>query len=49
MQIGVPAPQLSPRSDRACAAGAYDVLYKPFYAKDIDALMSRALGLARAK
>ena len=35
--------------DRARAAGAHDVLYKPFYASDIDALMNRLLGLMRAE
>lgn len=36
-------------ADRARAAGAHEVLYKPFYAKDIDALMARLLGLAQPK
>jgi CheY-like chemotaxis protein len=36
-------------ADRARAAGAHDVLYKPFYAQDIDALMNRLYGLMRAK
>jgi CheY-like chemotaxis protein len=34
-------------ADRARAAGAYGVLYKPFYAKDVDAVMSRLYGLMR--
>lgn len=33
---------------RARAAGAHDILFKPFYAKDIDALMNRLYRLARA-
>lgn len=32
--------------DRARAMGARDFLYKPFYAKDIDAALNRLLGLA---
>lgn len=36
-------------ADRARAAGAHDVLYKPFYAKDVDALMNRLHGLLRPK
>lgn len=33
---------------RARAAGAHDILFKPFYAKDLDALMSRLYRLTRA-
>jgi CheY-like chemotaxis protein len=36
-------------ADKARASGAHDVLYKPFYAKDVDAVMSRLLGLRRPK
>ena len=36
-------------ADRARAAGAHDVLYKPFYAKDIDAVMNRIHGLTQPK
>jgi CheY-like chemotaxis protein len=36
-------------ADRARAAGAHDVLYKPFYAKDVDVLMNRLHGLMRPK
>ena len=32
--------------DRARAEGARDFLYKPFFAKDIDAALNRLLGLA---
>jgi CheY-like chemotaxis protein len=34
--------------DRARAAGAADFLYKPFFAKDIDAVLSRLFGLRRS-
>jgi CheY-like chemotaxis protein len=34
--------------DRARAEGAADFLYKPFFAKDIDAVLSRLFGLRRA-
>jgi CheY-like chemotaxis protein len=34
---------------KARTAGAHDVLYKPFYARDVDAVMSRLLGLRRPK
>jgi CheY-like chemotaxis protein len=33
---------------RARAAGAHDLLFKPFYAKDVDALMNRLYRLSRA-
>jgi len=33
---------------RARAAGVHDILFKPFYAKDVDALMNRLYRLARA-
>jgi CheY-like chemotaxis protein len=36
-------------ADRARASGAHDVLYKPFYAKDIDAVMNRIHGLTQPK
>lgn len=36
-------------ADKALAAGAHDVLYKPFYAKDVDAVMNRVHGLRRPK
>jgi len=32
--------------DRARAGGAQDFLYKPFFAKDIDAALNRLFGLA---
>ena len=32
--------------DRARAEGAKDFLYKPFFAKDIDAVLNRLFGLA---
>ena len=32
--------------DRARAEGATDFLYKPFFAKDIDAVLNRLFGLA---
>ena len=32
--------------DRARATGAKDFLYKPFYARDIDAVLHRLFGLA---
>jgi FixJ family two-component response regulator len=32
--------------DRARAGGAKDFLYKPFFAKDIDAVLNRLFGLA---
>jgi CheY-like chemotaxis protein len=35
--------------DRARAGGAADFLYKPFFAKDIDAVLNRAFGLMRQK
>jgi DNA-binding NtrC family response regulator len=35
--------------DRARADGAKDFLYKPFFAKDIDAVLNRLFGLARPK
>jgi CheY-like chemotaxis protein len=35
--------------DRACAEGASDFLYKPFYPKDIDAVLNRLFGLTRAR
>ena len=35
--------------DRAHAEGARDFLYKPFFAKDIDAVLSRLFGLMRAR
>lgn len=35
--------------DRARAAGAKDFLYKPFFAKDIDAVLNRLLGLMRPR
>jgi CheY-like chemotaxis protein len=34
-------------ADRARAAGAHSILYKPFYAKDIDNMMSVVVGLRR--
>ena len=34
---------------RAFAAGAADFLYKPFFAKDIDAAFSRLLGLTHLR
>ena len=36
-------------ADRARAAGADDLLYKPFYAKDVDAVMNRLHGVMRPK
>ena len=36
-------------ADKARVSGAHDVLYKPFYAKDVDAVMSRLHGLRRPK
>ncbi len=33
--------------DRARAEGAKDFLFKPFFAKDIDAVLNRLFGLAR--
>jgi CheY-like chemotaxis protein len=35
--------------DRARGEGANDFLYKPFFAKDIDAVLSRLFGLMRAR
>jgi CheY-like chemotaxis protein len=35
--------------DRAHAEGASDFLYKPFFAKDIDAVLNRLFGLMRAR
>jgi two-component system chemotaxis response regulator CheY len=35
--------------DRARAEGAKDFLYKPFFAKDIDAVLNRLFGLTRAR
>jgi CheY-like chemotaxis protein len=35
--------------DRARAEGASDFLYKPFFARDIDAALSRVFGLMRAR
>ena len=35
--------------DRAHAEGATDFLYKPFFAKDIDAVLNRLFGLIRAR
>jgi CheY-like chemotaxis protein len=35
--------------DRAHAEGAVDFLYKPFFAKDIDAVLNRVFGLMRPK
>ena len=35
--------------DRARAEGAKDFLYKPFFAKDIDAVLNRLFGLAQAR
>jgi CheY-like chemotaxis protein len=35
--------------DRARAGGAKDFLYKPFFAKDIDAVLNRLLGLMRPR
>ena len=35
--------------DRARAEGATDFLYKPFFAKDIDAVLNRLFGLIRAR
>jgi CheY-like chemotaxis protein len=35
--------------DRARSEGASDFLYKPFFAKDIDAVLSRLFGLLRAR
>ena len=35
--------------DRARTAGARELLFKPFYAKDVDAVMSRLFGLMPAK
>lgn len=37
----------SKSADRARGAGAHSVLYKPFYAKDIDSVMGVLLGLRR--
>jgi DNA-binding NtrC family response regulator len=34
---------------RARAAGAHDMLYKPFYTKDVDAMMNRLCGLTGPK
>lgn len=39
----------SKAADKARASGAHDVLYKPFYAKDIDVVMDRLSGLSRPK
>lgn len=36
-------------AERARAAGAHEVLYKPFYAKDVDMAMNRLLGLTGPK
>jgi CheY-like chemotaxis protein len=36
-------------ADRARVSGAHDVLQKPFYGKDVDALMNRLYGLMRPK
>ena len=36
-------------ADKARASGAHDVLYKPFYAKDVDAVMNRLYGLMGRK
>ncbi len=36
-------------ADKARAAGAKDLLFKPFYAKDIDAVLNRLFGLMPAK
>jgi CheY-like chemotaxis protein len=35
--------------DRALAEGAVDFLYKPFFARDIDAVLNRLFGLVRAR
>jgi FixJ family two-component response regulator len=35
--------------DRARNDGASDFLYKPFFAKDIDAVLSRLFGLMRSR
>jgi FixJ family two-component response regulator len=35
--------------DRAHAEGARDFLYKPFFAKDIDAVLNRLFGLMRPR
>jgi CheY-like chemotaxis protein len=35
--------------DRARAEGARDFLYKPFFAKDIDAVLNRLFGLMRPR
>ena len=35
--------------DRARTAGAKELLFKPFYPKDIDAVLSRLFGLMPAK
>lgn len=35
--------------DRARAEGARDFLYKPFFAKDIDAVFNRLFGLMRPR
>ena len=35
-------------ADRARAAGAHDVLFKPFFGRDIDAVMNRLYGVVKA-
>lgn len=35
--------------DRARTEGAEDFLYKPFFAKDIDAVLKRLFGLSRRR
>ena len=35
--------------ERARATGAKDFLYKPFYARDIDAVLHRMFGLSNQK
>lgn len=34
-------------AEKARTAGAHDILYKPFYGKDVDAVMNRLAGIAR--
>lgn len=47
--VMITATNNSKAADKARASGAHDVLYKPFYAKDVDAVMNRLYGLMRPK
>lgn len=47
--VMVTATNDSKTATRARAAGAHEVLYKPFYAKDVDAMVGRLYGLMRPK